>query len=508
MSGQAEPHPESVSRSDVARGAGLAGLSRLSVGIEAIAQPLYIWLFGLASYGIYVVLWGAVNLLSNLLDLCLTSGLQRVVPLQRDEERANAAVKLALIVSMSTTTAAAALIALNAEWIAGFFATAPQDREALPRMIAIFVWTLPLWTFVEIATSAARARRAFGPEIRLRLFWEQVARILFALGVFALGMRSTGLIVAHLASLSITALLSVRLLTRYYDPRLLVRARIERDLARNLLISGVGLLPSELARRALVDAPAILLNLMIPGARGADAAGLFEIGRKLATVPQIVRQAFQYVLGPLSSHQASVDRSVIGLLYRFSSRVSTALVVPLAGLMIFSARDLLSVYREEAMGALPILVILSAARAADAIVGPSTAIVEMVGHRALPMLNTLIAMLVWVVLALMLVPQHGALGMAIAVAAAVLATSWAAMVELRISDGVSPFDLKLLQGLAVAMVGLAAMAGAEWLLGGPARFAAVVALWLVTTWFTLRYGLSREDRRGLGGLSKALRLPV
>ncbi len=350
MTSDPPAHPESVSRSDVARGAGLAGLARLSVGIEAVAQPLYIWLFGLASYGIYVVLWGAVNLLSNLLDLSLTTALQRVVPLQRDEWRANAAVKLALLFSMGTTTLAAALISLNAHAIAGIFSTAPEDREALPRMIAIFVWALPLWTFVEIATSAARARRAFGPEIRLRLFWEQVARILFALGVFAVGMRSSGLIVAHLASLSLTALLSLRLLARYYDLRLMWRTPIERGLARELLLSGIGLLPAELSRRALIDAPAVLLNLMLPGANGAHAAGLFEIGRKLATVPQIVRQAFQYVLGPLSSHQANVDRSVIPTLYRFSSRVSTALVVPLAGLMIFTAPDVLSVYRDEALG--------------------------------------------------------------------------------------------------------------------------------------------------------------
>ena len=35
----------------------------------------------------------------------------------------------------------------------------------------------------------------------------------------------------------------------------------------------------------LIDAPPVVLNLMLPGARGAAAAGLFEIARKLSTVP-------------------------------------------------------------------------------------------------------------------------------------------------------------------------------------------------------------------------------
>jgi hypothetical protein len=39
------------------------------------------------------------------------------------------------------------------------------------------------------------------------------------------------------------------------------------------------------------------------------AAGLFEIARKISTVPLIVRQAFQYVMAPLSSAQAKADRA-------------------------------------------------------------------------------------------------------------------------------------------------------------------------------------------------------
>ena len=87
---------------------------------------------------------------------------------------------------------------------------------------------------------------------------------------------------------------------------------------------------------------------MLPGARGASAAGLFEIARKISTVPLIVRQAFQYVLGPLSSAQAHVDRAQVAPLYHFASRVSTALVVPLAGLLVFAGVDMLSLYRPEA----------------------------------------------------------------------------------------------------------------------------------------------------------------
>src|SRR5206468_5732053 len=128
--------------------------------IEALAQPLYTWLFGIPAYGLYVVLWGAVSLATNIVHLSMPLALQRVVPAAGEAE-AHGAVKLALLIALVPTSLIALLVTLNAAAIAGLFSAAPQDAARLPRAVALFVWALPLWTFVEVATSAARARRAF-----------------------------------------------------------------------------------------------------------------------------------------------------------------------------------------------------------------------------------------------------------------------------------------------------------------------------------------------------------
>ncbi|MGQ0589034.1 MAG: hypothetical protein ACT4N8_05810 [Sphingosinicella sp.] len=145
MSEPTPPAEPAVTRGEVARGAFLAGLSRAGAFIEAIAQPIYIALFGLAGYGIYVVLWGAISLLTNLLDLSMTAALQRIVPTS-DEERAHGAVKLALLATVIPAALVALLVSLNAETIAGIFSAAPEDEARLPGAIATFVGALPLWT--------------------------------------------------------------------------------------------------------------------------------------------------------------------------------------------------------------------------------------------------------------------------------------------------------------------------------------------------------------------------
>jgi len=246
--------------------------------------------------------------------------------------------------------------------------------------------------------------------------------------------------------------------------------------------------------------------MLLPGARGAVASGLFEIARKLATLPLAVRQAFHYVMAPLAAHQARADRARIAPLYRFASRLSTALVVPLAGWLAFAGPDILSVYRPEVMAALPLLYILVAARAAEAIVGPATPIVEMTGHRLLPLVNSLVGVASWAALALLLVPRHGAAGMAVAVGVATVAIAYAATLELRLTERLTPFDRKLFLGLAVALAGVGLMALAADLTRGPLRFASVTALWALASWAAVRFGLVRGDRDALGALARTLRL--
>lgn len=498
-----------VSNEEVAKGAGLAALSRLGALIEVVAQPAYTWMFGITGYGVYVVLWAAINILANILDLAMGQALQRIIPADSSKERQHGAVKFALLTGTGLGIIAAICMSFSAPWLASFVASAPEQADRLPDAIAFFAWSLPLWIFVEIATAAARAKRAFGPEIRLRIFWEQVARLLFAAMFFAAGFDLIGLLIGHMLSLALTAILSVRLLGRHYDLGLLLRAPMPRVLRNAVLNSGSAMLPPAIARRAYNDLPPILLNLMVPGAAGATAAALYGIARKIASLPLIVRQSFLYVLSPLASAQAAADRSAMLPMYRFSTHLSLLLAVPLAGLLILVASDILSAFAPGASAALPVLIILLAARAGEAVIGPATPIVEMVGHRALPLVNSIIGLAIWLMLALWLVPAYGAFGMAISVSAAVVVTAWAAVIELRISDNLSPFGRGFWRAAAAGFTVLAAL----WIIGetlasfgAPARAIGLLLLFWPLLWLGLRYGLVDDDKIALGKFGKRLRL--
>lgn len=502
--------PEAVvSKEDVAKGAGLAAVARLGALIEVVAQPAYTWMFGLAGYGVYVVLWAAVNILANVLDLAFGQALQRIVPATADKAAQHGAVRFALTLSTGLGVVAALVITLAAPWLAGLVAAAPEDAEALPRAIAIFAWSLPLWIFVETATAAARAKRAFGPEIRLRIFWEQVARLLFATGFFLAGFGVEGLLLGHLASLAMTAWLAWKLLARYYDPALLLSAPLPAALRREVTATGLAMLPPSLARRAYNDLPPILLNAMLPGANGAVAAGLYGIARKIASTPLIVRQSFLYVLAPLASEQGAANRAGIAPLYSFSTHISLLLAVPLAGLLILTAPDILSAFAPGSAAALSVLVALLVARAAEAAFGPATPIVEMIGHKGLPLFNSLFGLALWIGLGLWLVPDLGAYGMALAVSVAVVATALLAVVELAVSDRLSPFTTGFFKAAIASSLCIAGLWAAGLMLaplGAPVRAIGLLLLFWPLLWLALKYGLEAEDKAALGKAAVKLRL--
>ena len=498
-----------VAKHDVARGAATVALSRLGAVIEVITQPIYTWLFGIPAYGLYVVAWSTVNLAENILDLAFTSALQRLVPRADNEEHVHSLLKLALLIGVLPSIGVALGVCLAAEPLSRLLNAAPEDREQLALAIGLFAWALPLWTFIEIATSAVRARHAFGPEIRLRLFWEQIVRLAIALLAFGAGFGLLGLFVAHFVSLAVTAALSLRLVGRYYDLRLLYCSPISRAHARALLGYGLALLPGNIIRRALSDLPPVVLNTMLPGASGATAAGLYGIARKVSTLPQIVRQTFSYVLAPLAATQARHDISAIQPLYIFATRLSVALVIPISAALILLGNPILSLFAPEATQALPLLIVLVAGRTIEAGIGPAGPVLDILGHRKWLLANSASGFLTWLVLSTLLVERYGGLGMAFAVSGGIVVPALLALVQLRVANRLNVFSLRLIGGIGAGLASAAVLALIDRFarpFGSWIESAVVLLLLPAALWIGLRLGLSTSDRKALGGLAVRLRL--
>lgn len=498
-----------ITERSVARGAGSALLGRAGGVIELVSTPVYVWMFGLATYGLYTVLWAAVNLIENVADLGMTSALQRTVPQARSEGEAVAALRTAMLLGTLPCIVVAAGTSLAAPVLAGLVNVAVDDRAALVTGIALFAWALPLWAFIEIATSALRAKRAFGPEIRLRVIGEQLIRLAAAAVLWAAGVDTLGLLLAHLTSLAITAALSARLLHLHYDFSLWRSAGEHPRQFRETALAGISVMPANIIVRLMSDAPPLVLNAWYPGAAGAAAAGLYAIARKLSSLVQFVRMAFSYVLGPLSSAVARDDRSAIAPLYGFSTRVSIVVALPMAAALIGGRHILLQLFGTGAYAAGSMVTLLTLGRIVEAIGGQAGTIQQVASGRTRPLLAAGISLIVALAAAWLLLPRFGGAGLAGAVALGIAAGTIASVVQLWRDSGLHPFhppfERAALVAVAVAAVLLILLPQIRTF----SRFAELVLFVIVMLggiWLSARLGLGAGDKAFLGKTARKLRL--
>jgi O-antigen/teichoic acid export membrane protein len=476
--------------------------------IDVVAQPIYVWLFGLASFGLYAVLWAAVNLIENFADLGMTSSLQRVVPQAKTEAEAVAALRAALAIGVLPCLVLAIAAFLGAAQIAPLVNVAAGDAGRVADAIRIFAWALPLWAFVEIATSALRARRVFGAEIRLRLFWEQVIRLVLA-GVFWVASPTIlSLFAAHLLSLSITCLLSVRLLSRYYDLRLMFRAQ-HGGAAAATLRAGLAALPANAVSRLFGDAPPIVLNAMLPGAAGATAAALYTIARKISSVVQLVRTAFAYVLAPLASAASVGGTAQVQPLYAFATRLAFALVVPLGLTMAGGGDAILGLFGRGADAAHAALIVLILARMAEAVFGAAVPVQQVIGGYRAQVLASAVGLAGAALASVPLVSRYGLSGMAAAVSLGFIIAALVPLIQLHRYDRVHPFEPPFARtawlAVLLALPGLVLAYGAAMLPDG-FDIAATTLITLGSIWLSCRVALPLADRQALGGTARKLRL--
>jgi O-antigen/teichoic acid export membrane protein len=504
-----EPPIDVITSRDVAKGAGTTLLARMGGIIEVVVQPLLVWMFGLATFGIYAVLWSAINLIENIADLGMTSALQRTIPQAKSPKEAVSALRAAIIMGVGPCLIIAAIISFMAPSLVNLFNAAPADQADMALAIRVFIWSLPLWAFVEIATSALRAKRAFGPEIRLRVLWEQIARFVFAAILWLAGVTTMALFYAHLASLAVVSLLSIRLLGQYFDLKLFFEGPVIDRPWRETMKAGFAVLPNNLVGRLFVDAPPLVLNTLMPGTTGATAAGLYVIARKVSSIVQLVRTAFSYVMAPLASLASTGKRESIQDIYAFATRVSIAIVVPLGATLAAGSDAILATFGNGADAALPALVILIIARMIEAAFGNAAPIQQVIGGYKGQLVGSFVGLIFALVIGALVMPSGGLTGIALAVgvgqAVAALVPAWQVHHFDKLHPFAKPFGVVALRACGIALASLFAGLAIH-IFPVIMQLPLLLVLLMIALWLSARASLPLEDRQALGKAGRKLKL--
>lgn len=501
MATPSQPH-DHENNAKVAKGAGLAFLGRLGALIELIGLPLFTWAYGSATLGLFFTLWGTFRMTSGVTEFAMTTALQRFVPRKEEENYQLSVLKIALLSSFLLASFVALLTTLFAHDIATWFNAAKEDAEKLVSILRIYCWVLVPWAMVEVFTASVRAQKTFGPEIRIRIFYEQFLRIAAAMAFAWLGYNSMGLFYAHLLSVIIAALLAARLSNRFYQLGKILSAPFDYRLAREIWAFAIPMIPANVVKRLVAELPVVILNMMLPGAKGAEAAGIYGIARKLSSVLLVIRQSFEYVLAPFATHHHSAnEREKLQDAFHFILRLTLTFLIPLSTLMILTRAELLYLFAPEIMAAADVITILLIGRLIEGLMGPSPTIIEMIGNRWLPVINSTTGILVLIGGHLFLVPTMGVMGAAISASIGLNIIALLNVIQCQLTYKYKPFSMDSFRPLSVTLVMAAVMYGIHAIASAYSPGISVLATlggFFLSIYVTGQLGLSQRDIKTLG----------
>jgi O-antigen/teichoic acid export membrane protein len=183
--------------------------------------------------------------------------------------------------------------------------------------------------------------------------------------------------------------------------------------------------------------------------------------------------------------------------------------LPVSLVLIAGGGTILQAIGRGMESAYPALVLLLAARFAEAATGTAMPIQQVVSRYRSQLLSSIIGVAVALVTGLFLLPETGLVGMSIAVALGLTVTSAVPVAQLYRQDNLHPFARPFgrvaVRACLVSIIAFC-LATAVNILPIGLALPGLILLMLAALWASCRYALSLEDRQSLGSVGRRLRL--
>ena len=448
---------------------------------------------GSRAVGRYAECYALLSLLGLLSLAGFRSALTRFVAIHLADDDAaglRGTVRLGLGVTLAGSVVLGAGLAAVAPWVASLF-----HDPGLADGIRLVGLTLPAAAFSDAALAATQGWRTQRPFTLIGRIYEPLARLALTVLALALGTGLKGSLWALvIGAWSAAALAAWALASRM---RLAPAARPVyriREITGFSMVSWV----SALAATGLIWADTLLLGNM----RTAQEVGVYNVATRIVMLAVFVMAPINAAFSPHIAHLHHTGQAD-ELARTFGSATSwiLRLSMPAFVLLVVFPDEMLRLFGHGFRTGATITVILAAGQLVSAAAGPVGTVLTMSGRVWLNMVDNVGVLVLNVVLNLMLIPQHGAVGAAVAWSVSLVVANVAKALQVRWVLGVAPAGAGIIKALTAAVPTLL-VAGLvhRYLDGWVGLVVGALAIGLVYLGAVLVLGLSADDRTMLRAL--------
>ncbi len=401
----------------LARGALANTLVLLAANFRGIFTFLIARILGEAALGRFALLVSTTELLSKAGMAGLDVAIVPLVAGRRsagDEAGARRVFRRSVVLVGIASLAIAMAGVAAIPWIAR-----TRGLDAFAGGAVIMLFALPGFAVTRVSVGASRALLSMRNEFYSRGITETWVTIGVFVGAIALGIRDIAPSLAVVAGMSASAMVALSLARQAFDRSRPAPAphsgSAEPSLGAMLRFS-TPIAGSSLLNVLVMHVDVLLLGTYVGRAPGVtvETFGVFCAAAEIAGGMRKVRQVFDPIFAPVvAARAASGDRALLRRTVAAPGRWVLAAQLPLVGALVLASGAVLNVYGDGFRAGALWLAILAIAHATNSFAGLVETLI-MIERPGLNLFNAAATVLVQVVAAVVLIPQLGVTGAALA----------------------------------------------------------------------------------------------
>jgi O-antigen/teichoic acid export membrane protein len=333
--------------------------------------------------------------------------------------------------------------------LASYFADSPADESEFVRFLRIGAPYIPLFALMQVLRYCTQAYKTMVPSVVVGAVVQPVSRFVIGVGLLIAGFQVAGAVTSLVISVGLGAVVAGWYFRRMLTPE--ERAARPRGTAGPVVRFA---LPQ--AGASLFGIQSLGLGIILLGVLSTDSqVALFAVGLSLQGPANVFLGGVVNIWAPVVSDLHSRGEIArLDSLYKTINRWIATFSFPVLALLIIEPDPLTRIFFPKAHpGAIAVVAILAIGNIFYTGTGPTGYVISMTGHPGVNFINSIAAVALFIALGFVIVPDHGAIGMAIVEAIVTAVINTARVIEAWFLVGVQPFGRSYLKPLIATAAG-------------------------------------------------------
>ena len=344
------------------------------------------------------------------------------------------------------------LLLLLADTLGEFFSTTSAAVPELARLLRIGSPYVPAFALMQVLRYCTQAYKTMVPSVIVGDILQPSVRATLGVAVLLAGFGVTGAVTSLVFSMTVGALAGAFFYLRMLSQEeRAVPPRADRIAMVRFALPQAGAL--------LLGIQSLGLGVLVLGALGTNReVALFAVALALQGPGDVAFSGMIDIWAPVVSDLHSRGDIVrLSSLYKTITRWIVTFSFPMYAALIIEPALFVKFFGSGYAEAATVVAILAVGSSFHTGIGPTVYVLSMTGRPGVNFANSLAAVVLYVALGVAIVPEHGAIGMAVVNTVVTALVNLARLAEAKVLVGIQPFGRSLMKPLAATMIGAAVL---------------------------------------------------